>query len=135
MKTNAFFAAVGSLVLFAACSSTPTSNGANDPTASTSAADTACTSSKECSGPLPQICETCPDGKTECAHWDCEEHECKIAICDEPPDACRVAADCKGPLPQLCQECADGKTECAHWDCERHECKIEICQDHGGPAN
>jgi hypothetical protein len=57
--------------------------GTNPAVSSSSAADTqSCDRASECSGPLPRICETCADGKTECAHWACEEGVCETATCD-----------------------------------------------------
>jgi hypothetical protein len=40
-----------------------------------------CTKAAECTGPLPQICLVCRHGVTECAHWACVKHTCKMQIC------------------------------------------------------
>lgn len=40
-----------------------------------------CLTAADCHGPLPALCERCPDGRAECAHFDCVDGTCKIAIC------------------------------------------------------
>jgi hypothetical protein len=82
--------------------------------------------SLECTGGLPDICEICPDGKSECAHWVVEHGKCEVQICapvaTTPPEPV-----CFGPLPDICERCDDGKTECAHWVVEHGKCEIQIC--------
>jgi hypothetical protein len=35
----------------------------------------------DCKGILPQICEMCPDGKEQCAHFACAGGRCETQIC------------------------------------------------------
>jgi hypothetical protein len=44
-----------------------------------------CASAADCKGPLPQLCEVCANGKSECAHWECVAGACVTAICDPLP--------------------------------------------------
>jgi hypothetical protein len=75
---------------------------------------------KSCKGPLPDICERCSDGSSECAHWVKTDGKCEIQIC--PP-----APVCDGPLPDLCRLCSDGTSACAHWEVVDGKCTIETC--------
>jgi len=99
--------------------------------ACSSADDTASSSSedlKSCKGALPDICEKCSDGTTECAHWVKENGECEVQIC--PPakaGECNSASDCTGPLPMICEECNGGGEQCAHHACVDHQCTTKIC--------
>lgn len=40
-----------------------------------------CNRASQCHGPLPQICERCRNGHTECAHHVCVHHRCGMRIC------------------------------------------------------
>jgi hypothetical protein len=87
----------------------------------------------ECKGALPDICEICPDGKSECAHFVIVDGKCEIQICPSPsttpPKEPATAAVCKGPLPDICEVCADGKEECAHWVRVDGKCEVQICSN------
>jgi hypothetical protein len=101
----------------------------------------------QCSGALPQFCETCSDGTTQCAHWD---DQCNVVTCPKKQggqvgDSCNdfaccadglvctgsnggpgvCQAQCSGFLPQFCQVCSDGSTACAHFDAN---CNVVTCQ-------
>lgn len=39
----------------------------------------------KCKGFLPQNCQVCSDGHTECAHWAVEKGVCKVEVCPAPP--------------------------------------------------
>jgi hypothetical protein len=41
----------------------------------------ACTTSTDCTGSLPQLCEVCVDGASGCAHWECDAGACQTAYC------------------------------------------------------
>ena len=41
-----------------------------------------CTKAADCTGPLPDICEICSNGKSECAHHACESGVCVMEICN-----------------------------------------------------
>src|SRR5580704_5184186 len=72
-----------------------------------------------CKGPLPDVCEVCKDGKSECAHWVDVHGKCEVEICPDasttPPPPPSPTPVCTGGLPDICEICADGKSECAHW--------------------
>jgi endosialidase-like protein len=40
-----------------------------------------CKLSSDCHGPLPALCELCPDGASGCAHWECRGGVCVTAYC------------------------------------------------------
>jgi hypothetical protein len=41
-----------------------------------------CVTAADCTGPLPQLCEVCPDGSTGCAHWSCVANACDVETCN-----------------------------------------------------
>jgi hypothetical protein len=85
-----------------------------------------------CKGGLPDICEVCADGKSECAHWVVVHGKCEVEICGDPsttppPPPVSTPPICKGPLPDTCEVCADGATGCAHWEVVHGKCEVEFC--------
>ena len=40
-----------------------------------------CKTAADCTGPLPQLCEVCPEGGSGCAHFACVAGQCQIAFC------------------------------------------------------
>ena len=40
-----------------------------------------CRTASDCTGILPMICEICPNGKQECAHFECAAHKCEVVTC------------------------------------------------------
>jgi hypothetical protein len=40
-----------------------------------------CSGDVDCQGPLPQICQICPNGATACAHYECVAAQCEVTIC------------------------------------------------------
>ncbi len=85
-----------------------------------------CNTAADCRGFLAQLCKTCDDGSTQCAHWTCQNGQCASEICPPTPQ-CTSPSQCKGPLPQICQLCADGQQHCAHWACSSGKCVSEVC--------
>jgi hypothetical protein len=79
-----------------------------------------------CKGALPDVCEICADGKSECAHWVIEEGKCEVQICP-PVSVTPPPLACTGPLPKICEVCANGKDACAHWTVVDGKCEVEIC--------
>jgi hypothetical protein len=70
----------------------------------------------QCTGLLPQFCEVCADGTTQCAHWD---DQCNVVTCPKKQggqegDACNDFARCADGLvctgsnggPGVCQKSA-----------------------------
>jgi len=83
------FSMTGLLVV--ACGGTPgstESTGSSGEAVTASAVhhepSTAPTPIAACEGPLPDVCERCSDGSTECAHWVREGGTCEIQICPSP---------------------------------------------------
>jgi hypothetical protein len=115
-----------------------------------------CQQPSDCTGLLPQMCEQCADGTSQCAHWDCNSGACQTTTCEDNGgpasvgddggtagddggsgddgggNQCQAASDCTGFLPSTCEQCADGTSQCAHWDCNANACQITICEDNGG---
>jgi hypothetical protein len=44
-----------------------------------------CATSADCTGGLPQLCEICGDGQSQCAHFECIAGTCEVVICDPIP--------------------------------------------------
>ncbi|HEX2571192.1 MAG TPA: hypothetical protein VH877_16665 [Polyangia bacterium] len=42
-----------------------------------------CQADTDCTGILPQLCQVCADGSTQCAHFECINHKCETVVC--PP--------------------------------------------------
>jgi hypothetical protein len=40
-----------------------------------------CTKATDCRGMLPHLCQKCPDGRQDCAHWACNKGTCEQEIC------------------------------------------------------
>ena len=40
-----------------------------------------CNHADDCRGPLPALCEVCPNGGDGCAHFECVKHHCEVAFC------------------------------------------------------
>ena len=111
---------------FVACSGNA---GSEDPVVSSSSALTpAAVSGADgglaCNGPLPEICEWCPDHTRACARWVEEDGHCQVQICP----AHRAPIDCQGTLPGgVCVVCSDGNPACPHWQLVDGGCELEIC--------
>jgi len=130
-------AALASLPLLIACGGSPESGSQTSSTteglSGSTPAKKASPPTPECTGGLPDICEICADGKSECAHWGIEDGKCVVEICPgpsttpPPPPPPTPVPDCTGGLPDICEICADGKSECAHWGIEDGKCVVEIC--------
>jgi hypothetical protein len=73
------FAAIAALAL-TACATSTTPTDETQPTADTSDELRA----SKCAGMLPHICEVCPDGKSQCAHWTVKNNRCSIEVCAAP---------------------------------------------------
>jgi hypothetical protein len=118
---NAFLFASTSILLLAACSGDGSTASTDD------SLKASCHKASDCHGALPDICELCGDGTSECAHWACESGKCVDVICPATKPECTKASDCTGPLPDICERCGDGKTECAHWECTSGKCETTTC--------
>ena len=64
------------ILLLAACSHAP----APQPDADAQK----CAAASDCAGMLPHICRACPDGGSECAHWECISAACATVLCGAP---------------------------------------------------
>ena len=108
-----------------------------------------------CTGALPQICEVCSNGTTECAHWVDVNGQCAVEICapgetptptptpggggsgdggaggsagdaGSPPPVDAGTCNC-GAVPQICEICSDGTEACAHCAEINGQCTVQIC--------
>ena len=50
-----------------------------------------CRLSTDCHGPLPGVCQLCPDGSNGCAHWECRAGNCVIGYCSAADAGCAQA--------------------------------------------
>jgi hypothetical protein len=44
-----------------------------------------CVTATDCTGALPQLCEICGNGQSECAHFECVAGTCEVVVCDPLP--------------------------------------------------
>jgi hypothetical protein len=86
-------------------------------------ADAGADGAVNCTGPLPQICELCPDHTRACAHWGIKDGQCAIEIC--PPTAPTIT--CSGAVAGFCVVCSDGTTACPHLASVDGLCQVVVC--------
>jgi hypothetical protein len=127
MNSPSFFlrivlSGIVTLAAAAGCSSADDGTGTGD--------DQDITSVKQCKGALPQNCQVCGDGTTQCAHWVVQNKKCAIETCPSSGTGSGTItspSQCQGGLPQMCQVCSNGTSRCAHWAVKNGACAIEVC--------
>ncbi len=139
MNTQSSLVRRAALALIASSSFALAACGGADPTEPTSELGEITTPS-QCSGALPDVCEVCADGASECAHWVVEKGQCDVEICpggatkSPAPPSKPTPPTCSGALPNTCEVCSDGTSECAHWVVLGGECEVEICPGGTSPT-